>query len=171
MPASTLASVDFGRYALSKSSSFLTQEMRQMALGVESGPAVLEIEKGAIKKFADAIQDPNPLWNDEVQARKTRYGGMIAPPTLLRSVVLERPALPFSVPFNNFLDGGSEWEYYEPIRVGDRITARVYISGISERDGRLGKMLFVMNEFKYTNQFEEMVAIQRTTTIRYKIDT
>ena len=35
----------------------------------------------AIRKFADGIGDPNPLWSDEEYARKTRYGSMTAPPS------------------------------------------------------------------------------------------
>ena len=56
---------------------FLTEEMRQKAVGTVSGPAVLEVEKGAIKRFAEAVGDANPLWNDEASARKSRFGGIL----------------------------------------------------------------------------------------------
>ncbi len=148
-------------------SPFLTEEMRQRAIGIESKPAVVEVEKGAIKRFAEAVGDPNPLWNDEAAARKSRYGGPIAPPTFLRSIRLERPELPFDVPFTRLLDGGSEWEYFEPLRAGDRITAVAQIADVSERAGRLGPMLFIVIEMAYTNQLGELVATQRSTSIRY----
>ena len=64
--------------------SFLTAEMREQAIGTESEPVTVDVEKGAILKFAQAIGDENPLWNDEAAARRTRYGGLIAPPTFLR---------------------------------------------------------------------------------------
>ena len=148
-------------------SSFLTEEMRQKAIGIESKPAVQEVEPGGIKRFAEAVGDPNPLWNDEAVARKSRYGGLIAPPTYLRSVRVERPQLPFDIPFSRLLDGGSEWEYFEPVRGGDRITAVAGIVDMSERSGRLGTMLFSVTEITYTNQFDEVVATQRNTSIRY----
>ena len=148
-------------------SPFLTEEMRQKAIGIESKPAVQEVEQGGIKRFAEAVGDPNPLWNDEAVARKSRYGGLIAPPTYLRSVRVERPQLPFDIPFSRLLDGGSEWEYFEPVRVGDRITAVAGIVDMSERSGRLGTMLFSVTEITYTNQFDEVVATQRNTSIRY----
>ena len=148
-------------------SPFLTEDMRQMAIGIESKSAVLEVEKGAVKRFAEAVEDPNPLWNNETAARKTRYGGIIAPPTFLRSVRLERPQLPFDVPFDRLLDGGSQWEYFEPVKVGDRITAVARIVDLSQRAGRLGPMLFTVAEITYTNQFDEVVATQRNTSIRY----
>lgn len=148
-------------------SPFLTEEMRQKAIGIESAPVVLEVEKGHIRRFAQAVGDPNPLWNDEVAARKGRYGGLIAPPTFLRSVKYDRPQLPYDTPFTRILDGGSEWEYFQPIRVGDRITTVARIADVSERAGRLGAMIFTTLEISYTNQFGELVATQRSTGIRY----
>ena len=100
----------------------ITQEMLD-AIGVESGPATHEVEKGAIKKFAEAIGDPNPLFTDEKAARQTRYGGLIAPPTFLRSMEPGPPKAPFAIPYDGLLDGGSEWEYFGPVRPGDRITS------------------------------------------------
>ena len=63
----------------------ITQEMLG-AVGVESEPATHLVEAGAILKFAVAIGDPNPVFNDEKAARKSRYGSLIAPPTFLRSM-------------------------------------------------------------------------------------
>ena len=148
-------------------SPFLSEEMRQKAIGIESEPVVLEVEKGHIRRFAEAVGDPNPLWNDEAVARKSRYGGLIAPPTFLRSVRYDRPQLPYDTPFTRILDGGSEWEYLQPIRVGDRITTVARIADVSERAGRLGAMLFTILEISYTNQFGELVATQRSTGMRY----
>ena len=146
---------------------FLSEEMRQKAIGIESEPVVLEVEKGHIRRFAEAVGDPNPLWNDEAGARKSRYGGLIAPPTFLRSVRYDRPQLPYDTPFTRILDGGSEWEYLQPIRAGDCITTVARIADVSERVGRLGAMLFTILEISYTNQFGELVATQRSTGIRY----
>ena len=152
---------------MSTEGSFLSQDMRAKAIGVEGAPSVLEVEKGAIMRFAQAVEDPNPLWNDEKAARETRYGGLVAPPTFLRSVGVDRPELPFDVPFDRLLDGGSDWEYFEPVRVGDRITAVARITDVSERSGRLGTMLLTVIEITYTNQFGQKVATQQGTTIRY----
>ena len=147
--------------------TFLTEEMRRKAIGTEAQSLVLEAEKGHIKRFAEAIDDPNPLWCDEVMARKSRHGGIVAPPTFLRAARVERPVLPFDLPFTRTLDGGSEWEYFEPIRAGDVITAKACISDIIERSGRLGPMIITTIDHTYTNQLDQVVATQRTTYIRY----
>ena len=54
--------------------SFLTEEMIQKAIGQKSAPRSIDIEKGAIIKFAQAIEDDNPVYNDEQAARESRYG-------------------------------------------------------------------------------------------------
>lgn len=152
---------------MSTLASFLTEEMRQQAIGLESPPVTTEVEKGAIIKFAQAIGDDNPLWNDEVAARKTRHGGLIASPTFLRSAGTTRPQLPFELPFHRLLDGGSDWEYFEPVRPGDRITSVARIADIRERTGRLGVMIIMTTVIAYRNQFDQVVATQTSTSIRY----
>ena len=146
---------------------FLTEEMRQQAIGQESAPQTMEVEKGAIIKFAQAIGDDNPLYNDEVAARESRFGGLIAPPTFLRSAVSARPGLPFEVPFERVLDGGSDWEYFLPVRPGDQITSVSRIEDMNERNGSIGLMLIYTIVVTYTNQFGQVVATQTSTSIRY----
>ncbi len=152
---------------MAETGPFLTEEMRSRAIGVESPPQVLEVEKGAIVRFAQAIGDPNPLWNDEAEARQSAAGGMVAPPTFLRSAPVIRPDPPFPMPFERMLDAGSDWEYFEPVRPGDTITTVARIESMSERSGRLGLMVFTVLKITYTNQFGRVVATQLSTLIRY----
>ena len=145
----------------------ITDEIRSRAIGTESPPVTLEVEKGAIARFSEAIEDPNPLWTDEVSARHSRYGGIIATPTFLRNLRTERMELPFEEQFQRVLDGGSDWEYFEPVRAGDHITAINRVTDVSERAGRLGPMIFVSTVTTYTNQLDQVVATQTSTLIRY----
>ena len=147
--------------------SFLTDKMREQAIGQKSAPTTIEVEKGAIIKFAQAIEDDNPVFNDDMAARDSRYGGLIAPPTFLRSVGIDRPTYPFDLPFNRLLDGGSEWEYFHPVRAGDRITAVSEITDINERTGRMGLMIITSILVTYRNQFDQVAATQISTSIRY----
>ena len=147
--------------------SAITQEMRD-AVGVESEPATHLVEAGAIIKFAQAIGDPNPIFNDEEAARESRYGGLIAPPTFLRSMGPGPMKAQVRSPYPANLDGGSEWEYFEPVRSGDRITVTVKVVDISERQGRLGNMVFIVRETRYVNQSGNTVATQRGTGISYQ---
>lgn len=146
--------------------SFINEGLQSL-VGVESESRTHDVERGAIVRFAEAIGDPNPIYRDEIQARRSRYGGIIAPPTFLRSM---RPG-PWRVeiknPFQRNLDGGSEWEFFEPIRPGDRITVTIKLADVLQRKGRLGPMIFMTLETSYANQLGQMVAIQRSTSISY----
>ncbi|MEE2885521.1 MAG: MaoC family dehydratase N-terminal domain-containing protein [Chloroflexota bacterium] len=136
-------------------------------VGIESGPVVKKIEKRSIELFADAIGDPNPLFTDEILARQGPYGGLVAPPTFLRSIIPKPLPIKIGYPYTAKLDGGSEWEYFEPVRLGDLITHFEKIIEVYKRNGRLGNMLFVIREGCYINQFKTLVVLERSTGIYY----
>ena len=149
--------------------SGITQEMREL-LGVETEPVTCEVEKGMIKSFAQAIDDDNPLWQDEEYAKKTRYGGIIAPPTFptaLSTSALFDKFLLMEGPYERLLNGGNELEYFQPIRPGDVISATAKIANLRERESKTGKMLFMIIEVTYKNQRGEVAAKERDTIIRY----
>ena len=56
---------------MTQQGSLITEEMRK-AIGVESAPVVVDIEKDTIRRVADAIDDQNPLWRDEEFAKKKK---------------------------------------------------------------------------------------------------
>jgi acyl dehydratase len=144
----------------------VTDEIKRR-IGLQSEPFVVEVERGAIRRFAEAIGDPNPVFNDEKAARKSRFGTMIAPPTFCRSLGAVPLLREIGLGTHRILDGGSEWEYFEPIRPGDRITVVSRVADIREAKGRLGLMALVVVETTYTNQFGERCVTQRNTSIHY----
>jgi acyl dehydratase len=145
----------------------ITQEMRDR-IGTESEPYTFEVEKGDVVRYAKAIGEGDPRFTDEAAARLMRYGGIVAPPTYLIVMrILEPHDVKLRGPYARSVDGGSHWRYFEPIRPGDRLTARVKLVDLYEREGSLGPMLFVITEITYRNQFGRVVATQRDTAIRY----
>jgi acyl dehydratase len=146
---------------------YVTEEATRQ-IGKAGEARTIEVERGAIRRFAEAIGDPNPVFNSESEARQAHFGGMIAPPTFCRSLSAAIPdvKLDMGESFRG-LDGGSDWEYFEPIRPGDRITVQTKIADLRESAGRLGAMVFITTETSYTNQFGTVCAIQRSTAIRY----
>jgi len=65
------------------------------------------------------------------------------------------------------VNGGLEVRYGIAVRAGDVITASVSVSALSERTGRLGRMLFTTLETVWTNQTGAEVRRQKMTIIRY----
>ena len=154
--------------------SYITKEMNDH-IGIETTLGSVEIEKGAIIKFAQAIGDENPLFQEESIAKESYTNVIIAPPTFLRSVdaacaLTNTESKVDIIPeyFNARVDGGSEWEYFGHIRPGDTITVSKMIQNLFERSGRMGEMLFVVSLIKYVNQLDELIATQTTTGICYR---
>lgn len=146
----------------------LTDEQRQAILQWKGDTVVLEVEAGHVKRFAEAIGDANPLYSDEVKARQSRYGGIIAPPTFLRAAGSTIPVVAALAGFDQILDAGSEWEYRETVRVGDVITSAMGVKSVATRRLAIGPSVFVVFEATYRNQFGQVVALQRSTLIRYR---
>jgi hydroxyacyl-ACP dehydratase HTD2-like protein with hotdog domain len=65
-----------------------------------------------------------------------------------------------------WLNGGNRFEYFEPVKVGDRITATGRIADVYEKTGGSGNLLFIIVETDYQNQDGRTVARLRGTTIR-----
>jgi acyl dehydratase len=122
----------------------------------------------AILRFAEGIGDDNPLWTDEEYAAASSYGTIIAPPSFifacLGSVQVGWRGL-----------GGFHAEtditFHGPIRVGDKITARVVFDGF---DGPIAASNFAGRRIKdylrqeYRNQDGELVATFICSRMRFE---
>jgi hypothetical protein len=133
-------------------------EELQGLLNVDFGPEVYEIEKGMLKRFAEAIGDPNPRWLRE------------APPTFCAALV---PAELLHRLFNaktrltRLLNGASELEYLRPIAAGDVISVTGRLTRLRQTHGKDGPTLFMFTEVAYTNQRGEVAAKGKNTYIKY----
>ena len=135
----------------------LISEAMKNAVGAPSTPAHYDVEKGHLKRFVEAIGDSNPRWSVE---------DMVAPPTFLR-MCIPNELEELEMPFSRGLDGGSEWEYFVPVRPGDTITVTQQIIDFSEKHGRLGAMLIETRQNSFVNQRGELVATEKTVNISY----
>lgn len=63
------------------------------------------------------------------------------------------------------LNGGQRSWYFAPLRLGDVITAHVQLVDAYEKDGRLGTMMFLIDETRFVNQRGELVRIGLRTSI------
>jgi acyl dehydratase len=156
------------RVALTQESeSMITEEMRK-AIGVESEPGVIEVEKETVRRVADALGDPNPLWRDDEYARKTSHGGIIAFPIAFHpSSRAGNPNVHYESPARGSAVGGDEWEFFEPVRPGDTITVTTKKVDFFEREGRQGKLLFTVTETTYRNQHGRVAMLARRTSIGF----
>jgi len=150
--------------------SVITDEMRSL-VGVESEPSVYEIEREPIRRWAEAIGDSNPLYHDEEYAKKCGYDSIIAPPGFVGNydfpVKVGKSARRVRSPLTRNLNGGNEYEFFKTVCAGDILTATTKLADIREREGRMGKMLFVVYETTFRDEKGEVVAKSRNTGISY----
>jgi hypothetical protein len=124
-------------------------------IGVEGEPVTATVEAGHVRRFAQAIGDPNPRWTEE------------APPTFLVAMAPVSLHLAEAEEYGKgWLNGGNGFEYFAPVRIGDRITATGSVADVYEKSGSSGSLLFILFETRYVNQDGTLVAKLRGTMIR-----
>ncbi len=151
----------------------LAEELSKF-VGKASQVRVFEVEKGSIRRFAEAVGEANPLYRNEEHARASAYGGIIAPPgffgwparptgeaTLVDESYLELMAALTAQGYSRVLDGGIEYDFFAPVRAGDTLAASTVIKDIRERSG----IAFVRTETTYVNQRGDTVATALQTVI------
>ncbi len=171
--------------------TYITDEVKSY-IGREGKEMVSDpVNASEVRRFIQAIMDPDPIHWDEAYAKKTRYGGVVAPPLFVTHIFrtpagapdpleerfkkdpdfdgqtpvrvgLQAPPLPLK----RNLNAGNDIEFFRYPRVGERIVAKSKILDIYEREGRSGKMVFMVNETVFKNDKGELLLISRQTGIR-----
>jgi len=144
----------------------------------ETGYAVTERD---IRRYCYAVDDSNPLFTDGEIAKEGQWEGIIAPPLFFdipfdKSMPLDRhredgigqrekDSLSPPLRVSRAMAGGSEIEFFEPIRPGDVLTKKSRLANVYERVGRSGPMVMTVRETTYHNQRGEIVVVVRGTGI------
>ncbi len=127
--------------------------------------------------FAVAIGDHNPVYFDDHAARAAGYAGVTAPPTFVTETNQYMPGevddhgygghhWHIEVPNTRMIRGGHDYEFHQPLSVGDVLTVDWSILDVSERTSRGGaQLLRVLSEARYSNQHGNLLAVNRETLI------
>ena len=143
-------------------------------LGTTTGPVINEVERGSIRRYADAVDDPNPLYSDVEYARKSKYREIICPPGFfgwakkVSNESVEMMGKVFGTLIEagllRILDGGVEYDLFLPVRAGDTLTWYARFADAKERVGKDGsRMVFITMELTFINQNGDTVAKRRQT--------
>lgn len=154
----------------------IPKEAREM-IGVETRREYTVTEKD-IRRFAQAIGDPNPLYRDGDYGKKTRYGSMVSPPLFCHAFAFEDvppEKLPpdgspveadVPIPAKRMVGGGSVFESYIRFRPGDKVRVRACIKDLYTKQGRSGVLYFIVHETCFYNQRDELAAKETATFIK-----
>ncbi len=108
-------------------------------IGRESEATVVEVEKGAIRRLADAVGDANVVHTDEAAAHSAGFPSLVAPLTFPAVLSLnERFRHSLDLGTRSLLLGEESIEYGRPIVAGDRLTVKTKVADVQERAGTSG---------------------------------
>lgn len=149
------------------------------------------VERSEVRRFAQAIMDPDPIYWDDEEAKKRGFPCLVAPPLFPLyafrfppyhedalsqaatepdfhgAAFLPRFGLPdIPVPQKGLLNGGNDVEFFRYARVGDRLSAECELLNIYEKVGRSGHMVFVEMSMVFRNQLDEVLLHNKQIEIR-----
>ncbi len=162
--------------------SLLTDELRGWIGRTARYDAPDEIGRAAIRYFAQALGDDNPLYRDEDFARAAGHPSIIAPPTLICETCQYADGQPgengyigheWDLPVENMrlIRAGNDYEFFQPATPDDRLTVIWTLSHIEERASRRGgTQLFVTSDVEYRNQHDQRLATNRETIVLQPIE-
>ena len=123
-------------------------------------PYLLTLE--AIQKYCRSVNDLNPLYFDEAYARKSPWGGLIAPPSIHILLMFSCTPTDDWMRSPGTVNAGQSWSYNIPARPGDTIRLQARALDKFIRKDRL----FVVHDNVFFNQNDEVICSGRGWTIR-----
>ena len=135
-------------------------------VGKAGKPFVFQVGQRHIRQFSQAIGDTNPLYMDEEYAKTTVHGGIIAPPTFPIAIKPESgEELDLGLDYRRMLHGEQQFIYTRAIRLGDVLYCQLKVTDVYEREGKNGKMEFLVLDTEINDEYGKHVVTSRTNII------
>ncbi|HEY1089293.1 MAG TPA: MaoC family dehydratase N-terminal domain-containing protein [Archangium sp.] len=138
------------------------------AVGRTTPPTLCEVEKGAIRRFAESLGDYNPSYFDAEYARASGFPGIVVPPSfpLAFTAGVDLREL-LGVPARSLLL--AEWtvDYERPIVAGDRLLLTTRVVEVGERPSPAGRVEVASVEDEGRDEAGVLVLkVRRTYVVR-----
>ncbi|MFV0259698.1 MAG: MaoC family dehydratase N-terminal domain-containing protein [Acidimicrobiales bacterium] len=137
-------------------------------------PVRVTIDAREAQRYAYAVGDENPIYFDADAARAAGYRDLVAPPTFIAHATvaprsrsdlmtdgLWRRGDGIRLAVARVMFGGEEWEFLEPVCVGDEITAETRLADLDQKAGSKGPFVRIVRETTYTRADDTVVARSR----------
>lgn len=137
-------------------------------IGLGLGSHEVEIEKGALKAFARAVGQQNPVYFDEAAAHAAGYPGLPVPPTYYFSMNLMKDD-PFKflailgINIAHLLHGSQDFEFISPAFSGDTVVISTRIVDITDKKN--GALEFVKKEDRVENKATGVLLARQCSTL------
>lgn len=108
------------------------------------------VEAGHIRRFAEALEDPNPLWHDAAYAADHGYRGVPAPPTFSEAFnpLNGMARLPVDLGMPHDFSAGNRYVNVHPLIAGDVVDVEVSLLRVVEDTRGDGVSRFVRVEYQ-----------------------
>ncbi|GGH82381.1 acyl dehydratase [Pullulanibacillus pueri] len=116
--------------------------MVKRTIGKRSERVCNVVERGAVKRFAEAIGDPHPLYIEKDYGKHSRYKKNIAPPTFPR--VFDYGKIEgLDLPKAGLIHGEQQFTYTRPLMVGESLYCYCEVESYEEKQARSGILGFL----------------------------
>jgi hypothetical protein len=107
-------------------------------IGLELEPFAVEIEKGALVRFAAALGETNPIYSDEVAARRAGFRSVVAMPTVpvvwgTRDALTWEMVRKIGVDPSKILHGSQRYVSHSAVCAGDRLRGLKRVTNIYQK--------------------------------------
>ena len=120
------------------------------------------------------VGDLNPIYFDDASAKAAGYRTLTIPPLFItHALVTPEPASKLrtdglyedsasvALEVARMMFGGEEWDFLEPVCVGDEITGTTRLLDLDQKEGKKGPFVRLVRETTFTNQDGQVVARSR----------
>jgi acyl dehydratase len=150
----------------------LSDVKRRVGQEVGGGELLEPFSATDIRRWAMAMDYPNPIHWDHEFAKASKFGGIVAPQSFAVATDQGHGAQPGCVgyiPGSHLIFGGEEWWHYGPrIRPGDRVTQRRWFHDYKVSDTKFaGPTMFSRGDTVHVDQHGTPISKERSTSIRY----
>jgi acyl dehydratase len=141
-------------------------EIDRALIGSSAAPFAVEVEKGAIRRFAEAIGDSSAIYFDEAFARSLGYAGIVAPPTFPTTFrPPSKPAWVLGLDEGRILAGEQGFRYLRPIVAGDRLQCELRLTDVQAKLSSKGGMELMIQDLIVTAPSGDVVCVNRRVVI------
>jgi hypothetical protein len=142
---------------------------------VGGGQLLEPVSRTDIRRWAQGMQNPNPLYLNEDFANASALGRFTAPQSFTICADVGHgatPAIQGGIPGSHMLFGGDEWWFFgNRIYPGDKLRSeRLAFDYKIAHTSFAGPTMFQRGDTTYINQRGEIAAKQRSTSIRYLVE-
>ena len=129
--------VDITEEALDKLRSLIGTE-----IGNRPAPYLTEANRDAIRHWAEAMGDRNPIWTDVDYAKGTSWGELMGPPTILAAFDKLSSGYRGGLPGVHSFFAGIDWRFNRPVFRNDEIKVRVIFKDLVEKQSSFSRRMF-----------------------------